>query len=31
MQGGGHDMSMMNPDFNYGHPMMMNPGSNLGR
>ena len=32
MQGGGHDMSVMNnPDFNYGHPMMMNPGSNLGR
>jgi len=32
MQGGGHDMSMMNnPDFNYGHPMMMNPGSNLVR
>ncbi|HEY7228392.1 MAG TPA: PepSY domain-containing protein [Nitrososphaeraceae archaeon] len=31
MQAGGHDMSMMNPDFNYGHPMMMSPGSNFGR
>ena len=31
MQSGDHDMSMMNPDANYGHPMMMNPGSNLGR
>jgi hypothetical protein len=31
MQAGGHDMSMMNPDVNYDHPMMMNPGSNFGR
>ena len=31
MQSGDHDMSMMNPDANYGRPMMMNPGSNFGR
>lgn len=30
MQAGGHDMSMMRPDFDYGRPMM-SPGSNFGR
>jgi hypothetical protein len=31
MQAGGHGMSMMRPDFDYGRPMMMSPGSNFGR
>jgi uncharacterized membrane protein YkoI len=31
MPNGHHDLSMMNPDFNYGHQMMMRPGSDIGR
>jgi hypothetical protein len=31
MKTGGHGMSMMRPDFDYGRPMMMSPGSNFGR
>ena len=31
MNSGGHGMSMMGPDFDYGRPMMMSPDSNFGR